>query len=285
MTKFAIGTNAGGYNGNFGRNEEKEMDPGRSGVQAIATWAKAAFTLNCRDIPLRSNFHYLHRTPPHHMKLISLLAASLFFAGLPAILGAAEGGGISAEERAEGWVALTDGQSFTGWKMAEENQGTWKVEDGAFVAHGARCHLFYAGDSKPFKNFILRVEVQTEPHSNGGIYFHTKYQATGWPRGGFEVQVNNSHSDWIRTASIYGIANTGLSAAHDNEWWTQEIAVEGQKVSVKVGGKLVLQYVEPAGVEAGKEFERKLGKGTFALQGHDPKSVVRYRNIRVKRLD
>jgi hypothetical protein len=29
----------------------------------------------------------------------------------------------------------------------------------------------------------------------------------------------------------------------------------------------------------------KLGEGMFALQAHDPKSVVRYKNIRVKRLD
>ena len=34
----------------------------------------------------------------------------------------------------------------------------------------------------------------------------------------------------------------------------------------------------------GAAFPRKLGEGTFALQAHDPKSVVRYRNIRVKRL-
>jgi len=51
-----------------------------------------------------------------------------------------------------------------------------------------------------------------------------------------------------------------------------------------VNGKKVLQYTEPAGAQAGKDFERKLGEGTFALQGHDPKSTIRYRNIRVKRL-
>jgi hypothetical protein len=30
---------------------------------------------------------------------------------------------------------------------------------------------------------------------------------------------------------------------------------------------------------------RKLSQGTFALQGHDPNSVVKDKNIRVKRLD
>jgi hypothetical protein len=178
-----------------------------------------------------------------------------------------------------------DGKSFDGWKMAEENQSTWKIEDGAFVAHGKRCHLFYEGDGKPFKNFHLKVEVMTDPNSNGGIYFHTKYQANDWPRGGFECQVNNSHSDWRKTGSLYNLADLGFNAATDNKWWTQEIIVKNNVVTVKIDGKTILEYYEPAGAQAGKPFERKLGEGTFALQAHDPNSVVRYRNIQVKRLD
>ena len=179
---------------------------------------------------------------------------------------------------------LMDGKTFNGWKLATENTNTFRIEDGAFVANGDRCHLFYVGDEQPFKNFHLKVDVMTGPNSNGGIYFHTKYQPQGWPQGGFECQVNNTHSDWKKTASIYDVANTGLTAAQDGKWWTQEIIVEGSKVTVKVDGKVVLQYVEPPGTQAGKDFARKLGEGTFALQGHDPKSVVRYKNIRVKRL-
>ena len=184
-----------------------------------------------------------------------------------------------------GFTSLMDGKTFNGWKIAEENKNTWKIEDGAFVANGERCHLYYEGDGKPFKNFHLKVEVMTEPNSNGGIYFHTKYQPQGWPKGGFECQVNNTQSDWIKTGSLYGLACTGLTMAQDKKWWTQEILVEGNKVTVLVDGKKVVQYVEPAGAQAGRDFERKLGEGTFALQGHDPGSTIRYKNIRVKRLD
>jgi hypothetical protein len=184
-----------------------------------------------------------------------------------------------------GFTALMDGKTFAGWKSAEENKSTWKIEDGAFVAQGERCHLFYEGDGKPFKNFHLKVEVMTEPKSNGGIYFHTKYQASDWPRAGFESQVNNTHGDWKKTGSLYDVVNVGIPAAEDRKWWTQEIIVEGNKVTVKVDGKTVLQYIEPPGAQAGKPFERKLGEGTFALQGHDPGSTIRYKNIRVKRLD
>jgi hypothetical protein len=125
----------------------------------------------------------------------------------------------------------------------------------------------------------------TAPHSNGGIYFHTKYQAESWPRGGFECQVNQTHGDWIKTGSLWGIVNIGLRAAEDDKWYTQEIIVKGNTVTVLIDGKKMLEYVEPAGAVAGKDFERKLSQGTFALQAHDPGSVVRYKNIRVKKLD
>jgi hypothetical protein len=185
----------------------------------------------------------------------------------------------------EGFTSLFDGKTFTGWQTATEHTNTWVIEDGAFVTHGDRCHLFYVGDPQPFKNFELRVDVMTEPHSNGGIYFHTAYQSVGWPTNGFECQVNVSHSDWKKTGSIYDVANLGNTPAQDNEWYTQDITVQGNKVTVKIKGITVLEYTEPPGTQPGKSFVRKLGEGTFALQAHDPKSAVHYKNIRVKRLD
>ena len=192
---------------------------------------------------------------------------------------------LLADEVEPGFTPLCDGKTFDGWKSSEVNKDTWKIEDGAFVTRGKTCHLFYVGDLQPFKNFDLKVDVMTEHNSNGGIYFHTKYQAESWPRGGFECQVNQTHGDWIKTGSLWGIVNVGLRAAEDNKWYTQEIMVKGNTVTVLIDGKKMLEYVEPAGAVAGKEFERKLSQGTFALQAHDPGSVVRYKNIRVKKLD
>ena len=174
---------------------------------------------------------------------------------------------------------------MNGWRLANENQQAWKIVDGALVANGPRCHIYYVGDDQPFKNFELKVDVMTEPNSNGGIYFHTKYQETGWPKYGFESQVNVSHGDWIKTGSLWGVVNVGLTTAKDNQWWTQHIIVKDNKVMVKIDGKTVMEYTEPAGAKAGSDFTRKLDSGTFAFQAHDPGSTSRYKNIRVKRLD
>ncbi|MHC1762997.1 MAG: DUF1080 domain-containing protein [Verrucomicrobiia bacterium] len=190
----------------------------------------------------------------------------------------------AAAESEAGFKTIFDGKTFEGWKKAVENPDTWKIEDGAFVARGERCHLFYVGDAKPFKNFELKVDVMTEPNSNGGIYFHTKYQERDWPKVGFECQVNVSHGDWKKTGSLYDVVNVPTSPAKDGEWWTQHIIVEGRKVTVRINGKLLFEYTQPLGAQPG-DFTRVLDEGTFALQAHDPNSVVRYKNIRVKRLD
>ena len=54
--------------------------------------------------------------------------------------------------------------------------------------------------------------------------------------------------------------------------------VDGKHVVTKLNGKVVEDYNELEGVTAG----RRIDKGSFAIQAHDPKSVVRYRNIMVK---
>ena len=191
---------------------------------------------------------------------------------------------VSAADSEEGFAKIFDGKTFDGWKIGDEAAKSWRIEDGAFVAKGTRSHVYYVGDEQPFKDFEFKVDVMTEPGSNGGIYFHTKYQEKSWPKGGFECQVNNTQGDWKRTGSLYDLVNVSQSLAADKKWWTQEIIVEGRKVTVKVDGKVVLEYTEPPGATVGRDFERKLTEGTFALQAHDPGSVVRYKNIRVKRL-
>jgi len=191
---------------------------------------------------------------------------------------------VKADDSEEGFVKIMDGKTFNGWKIGDADAHSWKIEDGAFVAHGRTSHIYYVGDSKPFKDFELKVEVMTEPGSNGGIYFHTRYQDTGWPKYGFETQVNVSHTDWIKTGSLYGVVNLASTPAQDQKWWTQDIIVKGNSVTVKIDGKVIYQYNEPPGAQPGEDYTRKFDQGTFALQAHDPKSTIRYRNIRVKRL-
>lgn len=182
------------------------------------------------------------------------------------------------------WVSLFDGKSLANWKVGE-NATTFSVENGTIVAHGPTAHLFYQGDvhQHNFKNFEFKADVMTTPGSNSGIYFHTEYQESSWPTKGYEVQVNNSHTDWRRTGSLYAVQDVKEVYVKDNEWFTESFRVEGKHVTVKINDKTVVDYTEPENVkrDAGSEG-RVLSSGTFALQGHDPNSKVYFKNIMVK---
>lgn len=182
---------------------------------------------------------------------------------------------------ADGWKTIFDGKSLDGWKI-NESEKSWKLENGMLIANGARSHCFFVGDEKPFKDFEFKAEVMTKKNSNGGIFFHTKFQSDGWPKQGYETQVNNSYnSDPQKTGGLYNRVRVGVPPAEDEKWWTQHITVKGNRVIVKIDDKVVVDYSEPEGATG----DVKLSEGTFALQAHDPGSTVMYRNIRVKRLD
>lgn len=188
-------------------------------------------------------------------------------------------------KKEKGYKVLFDGKTFNGWKMADENQKSWSIQDGAIQANGNRSHIYYVGDSQPYVNFELKVDALTLPKSNGGIYFHTQYQATSWPKNGFEVQVNQTHTDWKKTGSLYDVVNVKENFAKDNEWYSYDIIVKGKHVTIKINDKVAVDWEQPADYQAGKDFTRILDKGTIALQAHDPGSTVRYTNLRIKRLD
>ncbi len=184
------------------------------------------------------------------------------------------------------WQTIFDGETLNGWQKAGENPESISVENGTIKCSGARSHLFYEGE---FKNFEFEAEIKAAEHSNSGIFIHTKYQKEGWPENGYEIQVNNSyrgsvkHPERRKTASIYNIRNVYYPLANDNEWFKMRIKVVENFIEVFVNDVKVNEYIEPENAWRWKGGEKwKLGKGTFALQAHDPKSTIWFRNIKMK---
>jgi hypothetical protein len=207
----------------------------------------------------------------HKLKLVIAVAVLLSFCSVK-------------EEQKNKWVSLFDGKSLDGWKVGA-NAASFSIENGAIAVNGDVAHLYYDGEVQQhnFKNFELKIDVMTTPGSNSGIYFHAQYQESSWPQKGYEVQVNNSHTDWRRTGSLWAIQDIKETYVKDNEWFILHIKVKGKKVTVSINNKQVLDYTEPDNVQREDGMkERILSSGTFALQGHDPKSKVYYKNIKVK---
>ena len=185
----------------------------------------------------------------------------------------------------DGWISLFDGTSLNGWR-ASENPNTFSVENGAIVVHGPRAHLFYEGpvQNHEFTNFEFKAQVMTTPGSNSGMFIHTAYQDTGWPSKGYEIQVNNSHTDWRRTGSLYAVQDVKEQIVKDNEWYTEQITVQGKRITIKINDKTVVDYTEPDSIATKNMGGKMLSNGTVALQGHDPESKVYFKDVMIKPL-
>jgi hypothetical protein len=218
---------------------------------------------------------------------------------------------VCGEEKkaAEKWTALFNGKDLTGWKLPDNpNPGAfkeivkvekdgkvvayegklkkddkqvplWRVEDGILIGSGPSSHLF--SDRGDYTNFRYRVEAQINDHGNSGQYFRTEF-GPGFPKG-YEAQINATHSDKIRTGSLYPSFKLSKEdrekilvmndAPHKpDEWFTQEVIAEGNHIVIKVNGKTTVDFKDP---------NNTYMKGHFALQGHDPGTVVKFRKVEV----
>ena len=192
----------------------------------------------------------------------------------------------SADHHNTEWISMFNGRNLDGWKV-NENKDSIGVEDGMMVIDGPIAHAFFVGsDGKAdFKDFHFQAQVKTMKGANSGIYFHTKFQDSGWPSKGYECQVNNTHTDVKKTGGLYGIKDNFEAPAKDGEWFDYDIIVKGKHIVIKINDKTIVDYTEPDKAKREGQFkDRLISSGTFAIQAHDPKSVVHYRNMRVKKL-
>ncbi len=190
------------------------------------------------------------------------------------------------------WISLFDGRTLMGWQSNPENPTSFSIEDGAIKVNGRRSHLFYIGvvnDAK-FKDFEFKAKVKTLPKANSGIYFHTKYQAEGWPSQGYESQVNTTHGDWRKTGSLYAVDDVRAerlaeAKVKDGEWFDYYIKVLGNRVIIKINDITMVDYTQPEKPKHLTETPgRILGEGTFCLQAHDPGSTAYFKDIYVRPL-
>jgi Domain of Unknown Function (DUF1080) len=210
----------------------------------------------------------------------------------------------------DGWVQLFNGKDLTGWKLhpkpspeiKELSEKTvdgkvvafegvvdgkkiplWRVEDGMIIGGGPPSHLFT--EKGDYTDFHYRVEAMINDKGNSGQYFRTAF-GPGFPTG-YEAQINATHGDPVKTGSIYPDGRTTLTKYKDkitvmnvaphkpDEWFVQEVIADGPKIKIIVNGKTTVDWEDP---------EYRYKKGHFALQAHNPGSVMTFRKVEYKEI-
>lgn len=203
---------------------------------------------------------------------------STFFSG--AVCSGQEATASAAAQKADAakakWITLFDGKSLDGWEKVGRKDSKWEVKDGVIVGTGSTSML--VNTSGPYKDFRYRAEVKINDGGNSGVYFRTT-RKPGF-MDGYEAQVDSTHSDPIRTGSLYGFCHVYPQLVKPDTWFTYEIEVrdhvwrgrEMTQIKISVDGKELYEYMD---------FAKTYGAGHFAFQQHDPGSIVQIRKAEV----
>ncbi|HTU22311.1 MAG TPA: DUF1080 domain-containing protein [Gemmataceae bacterium] len=243
--------------------------------------------------------------------LLRFAVASVCLSALALALAPASALDKKDEKGSEKWTQLFNGKDLTGWKMysspnpgdieeiiKKESDGKviayygklkkgkdkgkevplWRVEGGLLIGSGPHSHLF--SERGDYENFRYRVEAMINDHGNSGQYFRTKL-GPDFPKG-YEAQINSTHGDPKRGGTLYPSFGPPKEDEkkiviterlyQPNEWFTQEVIAKGNHIIIKVNGKTTVDYVDR---------KNTYTKGHFALQGHDPGTMVKYRKVEV----
>jgi formylglycine-generating enzyme required for sulfatase activity len=182
------------------------------------------------------------------------------------------------------FLPLFNGRDLTGWKTHPSQPGDWRVENGVLTGTGVgRNHLYT--ERRDFRDFHLRVEVRINAAGNSGIFGRATFgprrpeKDPQWPLG-YEAQIDIGGRDRNKTGSLY-VAEQGAvvrlkeSPVAANEWFTEELIAEGNRIIVKVNGRTTADYLDAA---------RRFDSGNIALQQHDSQTVVEFRKIEIREL-
>lgn len=196
-----------------------------------------------------------------------VLAAAVFAAA------SASSAGLRAEDT---WIPLFDGKTLADWEKVGNQASVWEVVDGELRGSGAASMLVCT--KGPFKNFRYRAEIKINDGGNSGLYFRTTRRPSF--ADGYEAQIASTHTDPIRTGSLYGRSHVYKQLVKPDTWFTYELQVRDDvwrgrnvtRIKVTVDGDELYEYLD---------FSPAFAEGHFAFQQHDPGSRVSIRKAEV----
>lgn len=166
-------------------------------------------------------------------------------------------------------VDLLAGGSLDGWEERGE-AGRWRLTNGVLQGGDGHCILY----APPvFSDFELTAVARTENRANSGVFLRG---APSGPWRGFEIQIYSPVDAVYPTGSIYGKVRSSYDADLEGRWFLLQIKVAGNRVDVWLDGRHVAGYGGLSGDE--------LGAGRIGFQIHLEKSVVEFRDVRLRPL-
>jgi lysophospholipase L1-like esterase len=198
----------------------------------------------------------------------------------------------------EQFTPLFDGQSLSGWERldtipAEHVGGKWKVEEGVLIGdQDPPGRGGFLATKEKYRDFVLRLEVQQDFPTDTGVFVRVgedgkSHQLTldFRPQG----EMGAIFLPWTQSRVLRN--PEGIKFYKPGEWNDVMVRAEGEPARLRMwlNGTLITDFQHTAESTRGVPIQ-----GRIALQVHPdvpnlttwkPGNTVRYRNIRVHRLN
>jgi hypothetical protein len=169
---------------------------------------------------------------------------------------------VSAEEKQLNWKPLMDGKTTAGWHKVGD--GTWTVEEGAFVGRADNAKLYgLLVSDEVYRDFTVRFKFKCLS-GDSGFYVRTILKDPDQAHG-LQIQVGPAGSGAGGIYESYGRAwivkptlEQEEKLLRKDDWNDMVIAAHGGKVTVQLNGTQTAELKD----------ETSRAEGHFALQMH-----------------
>lgn len=183
--------------------------------------------------------------------------------------------------------SLFNGKDLSGWKTYPDLKSVATVTpEGWLRLQNGKGQLETEGQ---WADFTLQLEVFVNGQGlNSGVFFRS---IPGEIWNGYESQIHNGYRDGDRskpvdcgTGGIFRRQNARRVVPDDRQWFWKTIHADGPHMAVWVNGYQVSDWTDTRPPDENPRRGLRLKAGTIILQGHDPKTDLFFRNIRIAEL-
>ena len=184
-----------------------------------------------------------------------------------------------------GAKSMFNGQDLTGWNTDRAESSRFEVTDeGEMRVLDGRGQLESDGQ---YGDFALQLECRVDGDGlNSGVFFRC---IPGDFMMGYECQIHNGMKEGdptqpvdCGTGGIFRRQNARRIVARDREWFAITLIADGPHMAAWVDGVQVSNWIDKRKPHENPRKGLRLEPGTLAIQGHDPTTDLRFRNLQIQ---
>ena len=181
---------------------------------------------------------------------------------------------------------IFNGKDLTGWKEYPGKQSKFTVTpEGYLNVKNGNGQLEY---EPPVADFVMQLEIISNGvFLNSGIFFRN-IPGEFWQ--GYESQIQNAYfGDRAKpidygTGAFYRQQKARKVVSDDFKWFHKTLIVAGDHMATWVNGYQVTDWTDTREPHENARQGKRLAAGTIAIQGHDPKTDLSFRDIQLGEL-